>query len=460
MLRASAGRLWRSRSQQPARLVRGWASEAESAKKDGIEEEAASWFKSFAKSKLNVILTGGLVLLGVNFAGTAAFNAYYQHQVVSTLLKGVTPAVEYPSPIARQPLREKIINILKPKEPTRFYHIITGSAGSGKSTLVKEACVAIGGGVGYVDVGPAFEVDWGQDLGNAFNFRFEEHMTMFNIATQTVLGTKVKDRGEEHPLSSLRRSAEALHSAAEAYKRKTGRPFVLVIDSVDRLAKDEGSRTALEALIEYAREWAQAGIISCVFVTSDWSTVNQLRGVQPGSRAAPPMHVDNVTPQEALQYLESLGVTGKLAEQCLGLVGGALLLLERCAGMVKAGTPFPAIRQVMLNMIEHGFETAGLLDATTQQESGLAVIEALLKNKEHSIPASQWRSLVPDKDCQHKLLKGGVLKFRHDEVSFESQLALAYARDCLHGRLSPEEQEKHASLATKSPLARFWWHLW
>lgn len=115
MLRASAGRLWRSRSQQPARLVRGWASEAESAKKDGIEEEAASWFKSFAKSKLNVILTGGLVLLGVNFAGTAAFNAYYQHQVVSTLLKGVTPAVEHPSPIARQPLREKIINILKPK---------------------------------------------------------------------------------------------------------------------------------------------------------------------------------------------------------------------------------------------------------------------------------------------------------------------------------------------------------
>ena len=37
--------------------------------------------QSFAKSKLNVILTGGLVLVGVNFAGTAAFNAYYQHQV-------------------------------------------------------------------------------------------------------------------------------------------------------------------------------------------------------------------------------------------------------------------------------------------------------------------------------------------------------------------------------------------
>ena len=50
-------------------------------------------------------------------------------------------------------------------------------------------------------------------LSNLHMCRFEEHMTMFNIATQTVLGTKVKDRGEEHPLSSLRRSAEALHSA-------------------------------------------------------------------------------------------------------------------------------------------------------------------------------------------------------------------------------------------------------
>ncbi len=45
--------------------------------------------------------------------------------------------------------------------------------------------------------------------------RFEEHVTLFNIVSQAVLGTKVRDTGEEHPLSSLRRSAEALHSAGE-----------------------------------------------------------------------------------------------------------------------------------------------------------------------------------------------------------------------------------------------------
>lgn len=63
-------------------------------------------------------------------------------------------------------------------------------------------------------------------------------------------------------------------------------------------------------------------------------------GVQPGSRAAPPMHVGGISPREALQYLGSLGVEGQAAEKCVGLVGGSLLLLERCAGMVRAGVPF------------------------------------------------------------------------------------------------------------------------
>lgn len=45
-------------------------------------------------------------------------------------------------------------------------------------------------------------------------------------------------------------------------------------------------------------------------------------------------------------------------------------------------------------MIEHGFEDAGLLDSTPQQEAGLAVVEALLSSRSHTIPASQWRSMV------------------------------------------------------------------
>lgn len=91
---------------------------------------------------------------------------------------------------------------------------MTGPPGAGKTTLLREACAAMGGGVGFVDVPPAFEEDWGRELGSTFNFRFEEHLTLFNIVSQALIGSKLAPEGR-HRLSSLRRSAEALHSAGE-----------------------------------------------------------------------------------------------------------------------------------------------------------------------------------------------------------------------------------------------------
>lgn len=38
-----------------------------------------------------------------------------------------------------------------------------------------------------------------------------------------------------------------------------GRPFVLVIDSADRLAHGEDSDRVLRAMVDYARDWAQVG---------------------------------------------------------------------------------------------------------------------------------------------------------------------------------------------------------
>lgn len=47
---------------------------------------------------------------------------------------------------------------------------------------------------------------------------------------------------------------------------QVGRPFLLVIDSADRLCRREESERVLVALREYARDWAQVGCCSLPLV--------------------------------------------------------------------------------------------------------------------------------------------------------------------------------------------------
>ena len=98
-----------------------------------------------------------------------------------------------------------------------------------------------------MEVSPCTE-DFGRDLGETFSFKLEKHVNLFNIVTQTVVGRKTLDMpAGTGKLSSLRRSCEALHEAAIEYRKAFGKPFVLVIDSVDRL---EGNKEVLEAFVE------------------------------------------------------------------------------------------------------------------------------------------------------------------------------------------------------------------
>jgi hypothetical protein len=72
----------------------------------------------------------------------------------------------------------------------------------------------------------------------------------------------------KHPLASVRQTAEALQAAAVQFRRRVGRPFVLVIDSADRLARNEESDKVLGAMLAYARDWAQASRLFQVLLSS------------------------------------------------------------------------------------------------------------------------------------------------------------------------------------------------
>ncbi|PRW33927.1 hypothetical protein C2E21_7422 [Chlorella sorokiniana] len=375
------------------------------------------WFTDFARGKLRLFVAAGLGLAALNAGSTAAFGWWYRKSVLDTLMHGVLPPAVPPPELERPQLRQRVREMLQPQEASRFYHIVTGPPGGGKSTLLREACREMGSGVGYIEVSPAFDVDWGRDLGNAFNFR----------CSNLCWGPSTKTRA--------------------------GRPFVLVIDSADRLSRSEESQKVLGAMLEYARDWAQEGSITTVFVAHDWNTVERLTGDHPAqSRAAPPLTVPDISEDEALQYMSTLGLQPKLAKKCAGLLGGSLLLMQRSAAMLKAGVPFAEVKQQLFDLIEIAYLRAGLLDAGPHQEGGLAAIEALLASKNGSISAAEWRGCVPERQRQRELLSKGVLRFDGHSVRFASNLAACYAAEQLRGKLPRSVADAHKGLRRPG-----WW---
>jgi hypothetical protein len=418
--------------------------------------------------------------------------------------------------VDRPELHTQIKDILNPKIPTRFFHIITGRPGTGKTTAVLRCCRDLKGGrgMGYINVDPVSR-NFGKDLGETFNFRMEEHLNIFNVISQITLGSKVAETPKKDPLSMLRRAAGALHDAAAVYKNMTGKPFILVIDSTERLlhsssisgdassSSDNGQ--LLTALLQYAEQWAEEGVVICVFIASDADTMEKLRGSYPTSSrvAHPPLMVRDLTRTQSTTLLSHYGITDdvydddsntemqkkkksnattttpSLAGKCLDLSGGSLLLLERCAGIINAlrtntGTTNDEVighhvETNMMSLVRGAYKAAGLLDATPHQQAGLSVIKALLElpapifddeddddddddddtnkkktKKKNGLAASKWRELIPNVDHQNKLLRegGGVLEFDGERVRFSSRLARVYAERELRGVVSREAAEE------------------
>ena len=352
--------------------------------------------------------------------------------------------------LPRDPLRREIQSIMQPENPTRFFSIILGRQGSGKSSLVRNVCRALGGGVGYIECSPVSD-DFGRDLGEKFEFKLEKHVNFLNLVTQTIVGRKtVEMQNGTGTLPSLRRSADALHAAAIEYRDANNmKPFVLVIDNVDRL--QQGSKEALAVLAEYAKDWAQDGSIRCVFVASHLETAMELMGEHPTQgRSADPLIIGELSRSEALELLFALGVGAEHAEKCVEYVGGSLLLLERVAGLLAAtGGNLPAAQNKLIKLMTLEIESALLLASSDDGGGGdktkdvVGALEALGKAPGRKMSGGEWREAVPNGDVRQRLMHS-LVHYDGHTVSFSSKLA----EECVSGLvsslsvLSPDSQSK------------------
>lgn len=203
---------------------------------------------------------------------------------------------------------------------------------------------------------------------------------------------------------------------------------MLVIDAADRLGRDKDVR---DALVEYAKDWAQEGTISVVFVASRWDTAAALMGDHPAqSRAGTPLLVGDVSQDEAVELLTKLGVDEKAAPRWAALAGGSLLLLERVAGLMAAsGGDEGEVSARLKDLMTLELESAGV----TAEEGGgapvVAGVRALLA-RGGEMPAEEMAKAVPKAEDRRKLLAGGaLLRYDGSRVKFASELARGCAAD-------------------------------
>lgn len=191
---------------------------------EAAAKSAGASFFNWLKGNANVTLAAGLGLLIANWTTPLAYNYFYTESVLQRLREGVLPPPEPPSLLPREDLRRAVASLLRPEHPTRFFSLVLGAPGTGKSIAVRAACRGMGGGVGYLEVSPAAE-DIGRDLGEAFAFRLERHVNLVNVVTQTILGRKTVEIAGGGKLASLRRACEvsgAVGGSGAGGSRATG----------------------------------------------------------------------------------------------------------------------------------------------------------------------------------------------------------------------------------------------
>jgi type II secretory pathway predicted ATPase ExeA len=254
----------------------------------------------------------------------------YTKQIVRTLGKVATPAPFAPEDVllARPDAAAALATALDPAAggPPGFFLVVSGSPGAGKTTLVrlalrelaKRRAVAadrvdagagatstgtttpLPGGCCYVAAAPYPHSNFGRDLAATIGFGFEEGVRALDQAAK-IFAASPALKESATPAESLARAAAALEEAARELKaRGAGRPLV-VIDAADRLARRDPD--ALLDMVDYAKDWAERGLATVVFVVGDPTALNLLRASPSFSRAAPLVEVAGPSPAEATDFL-------------------------------------------------------------------------------------------------------------------------------------------------------------
>ncbi|CAG8720328.1 11875_t:CDS:2, partial [Ambispora leptoticha] len=215
-----------------------------------------------------LIVIGLVGLMSVDLLYARYRNRCNEHRLIETVEKGTQPEIgdEF---IPRPLLEEGLKQIFHPPKNHSSYHVVCGEHGTGKTTLTRLTARKFGQGVIYVDV-PANLDEFGDEFGKALNFTFEEHISFTGQLLQKILG-RTKEESKHHKWV---RAMGAFKLASAVYKKKQGKPPVIVYDNVSRLVHKNPD--ILDTLQDDAKDNADFSKYIAVFVCSEGSVPRRM----------------------------------------------------------------------------------------------------------------------------------------------------------------------------------------
>jgi hypothetical protein len=153
------------------------------------------------------------------------------------------------------------------------------------------------------------------------------------------------------PSATFMKLTRPLTAAAELFFANYSRPMTLVLDSVDRLAKQKP--VFLERLQDFAKDCTGKNKLRIVFISSDGSALPILTSRSAWSRAGAPFEIGEVSDSEAIAYLIGEGVPEDQAELAVdNLTGGLFASLNNVVDFIRRGYTYSQILEIRNRLLQ------------------------------------------------------------------------------------------------------------
>jgi hypothetical protein len=207
------------------------------------------------------------------------------------------------------------------------YHLVIGERGTGKRALLLEAMRKVNGdGIAMLEAHNDLEV-FRTRLGKSIDYEFHEDYIggLFSIR-----GPK-----DSSPLLDIERALNQLEKVALSMRKRRGKPLLMIINNIHLFKDDEAGKHLLEILQQRAEIWAGNELVTTVFTSDEFWTLERL------IPHATNMHIlnirdvhKNVVTKALKQYrarYHNEEVSQSVLDEVFAKVGGRLIFLNQVA---------------------------------------------------------------------------------------------------------------------------------